>query len=997
MNRFLKSKRVLFLFLILTGITFGITLITTFVDYKAAIEVKKASLIDDVNREYELIQTLYNNGFSKDSILHIVRTAHQSLESIGKSSEFVIGVNNGNSINFLFRKSLYRKLQGNEVYAKSGLATPMRMAIENVYGAIKDKDYRGVEVYAGLNHFKPFGWGIVSKIDVEEVNKPFISTLFYSLIFAMIFTFIGAILFVKITNPMLYEIIKNEENLSITLHSIGDGVIATDEYGLVTTLNPVAEHLCGWSMEDAKGKPLTDIFNIVKADTRMAVVNPVRLVIESGNTIGLANHTILISKDGSEYQIADSAAPIKDTKGKISGVILVFSDITDKYKAEDKIRESEKFLKQTQRIANLGTYTMNIATGIWDSSEVLNEIFGINKDYDKSIAGWVNIIHSEWQQIMNAYFINDVIANKNKFDKEYKIIRQNDKTERWLHGLGDLIFNEKNEPILMIGTIQDITERKKAEEELVRLKEDFQSYFNMNSIGICITSKDKGWIAVNDSLCQMLGYTKEELSELTWSEMTHPDDILSDIDLFNQVISGEINEYSLDKRFYHKNGEIVCTTLNVVCNRNIDGSVNYLLASLIDITERSKAEMLINQQNHQLEAQYEEYMMLNEILRTTNYELKLSKEKAEESDNLKTAFLQNMSHEIRTPLNGILGFSNLLQEDNLKNEEIKEYTRVISQSGYRLMEIINNVLDISKIETGQIEISNITFSLNSMIADLYSFFSPFTLEKKIKLNYSTSLENSNCQITTDDTKLNQILTNLINNALKFTSEGDIDFGYEVLDEEIRFFVKDTGMGISPEFHNKIFNRFTQIDLKTTRGFEGAGLGLAICKGLVEKLGGKIWVESELSKGTSFFFTLPNNASRQEVSNNQKADLKINFEKRIKILIVEDDLTSCAYLSKVLKENHFVLIQVQNGLKAVESVKNISDIDLILMDIRMPVMDGIEATKQIKAIRPDLPIIAQTAYAFREERERILSIGCNDYLSKPIEKNKLLNLIKKYVG
>jgi len=294
------------------------------------------------------------------------------------------------------------------------------------------------------------------------------------------------------------------------------------------------------------------------------------------------------------------------------------------------------------------------------------------------------------------------------------------------------------------------------------------------------------------------------------------------------------------------------------------------------------------------------------------------------------------------------------------------------------------------------EIRDNTFSLNSTIQNLYSFFSLLAESKNIQLNYKTALDNTKSQIVTDETKLNQILTNLINNAIKFTQNGSIDFGYEIANNEIQFYVKDTGIGIAPEFQDKIFERFVQADLKISRGFEGAGLGLSICKGLVEKLGGKIWVESEVNKGSTFFFTIPYKPEISETKTEDEAKDETFSGKKIKTLIAEDDFTSYLYLSKVLKDSRFQLIHAENGREAVEFVKNTPDIDLVLMDMRMPEMDGFEATQQIKAIRPELPIIAQTAYAFQDEREKILSIGCDDYLSKPIDDNKLKILIKKFL-
>lgn len=236
-------------------------------------------------------------------------------------------------------------------------------------------------------------------------------------------------------------------------------------------------------------------------------------------------------------------------------------------------------------------------------------------------------------------------------------------------------------------------------------------------------------------------------------------------------------------------------------------------------------------------------------------ELLIAKERAEESDKLKTAFLQNMSHEIRTPLNGIIGFSELLNAEDISKDEIREFTTVISQSSKRLLEIVNNIIDISRIQTRQVTIEHESVSVNSILSNLSVFFSPFAKAKNLTLNYYNE-EDIYRTLVSDECKLNQILMNLINNAIKFTKTGKIDYGFEIKDNIIQFYVKDTGIGIPAEFQDKIFDRFIQVEQSMTKSYGGAGLGLPISKGLVELLGGRIWFESEIDRGTTFYFTLP---------------------------------------------------------------------------------------------------------------------------------------------
>jgi PAS domain S-box-containing protein len=415
---------------------------------------------------------------------------------------------------------------------------------------------------------------------------------------------------------------------------------------------------------------------------------------------------------------------------------------------------------------------------------------------------------------------------------------------------------------------------------------------------------------------------------------------------------------------------------------------------IIDITELKNTQDLLIEKNKELEEQYEEYMQLNEVLSKTNNDLEIAKQKAEQSDRLKTAFLQNMSHEIRTPLNGIIGFTSLLKDIENTREEINEYASVITQSGKRLVELVNNILDISLIETAQTTVHKEIFSLNDMISDLYNFYIPIAAAKNLDMIVDIPDNIDEKPIYSDQLKIHQIMSNLINNALKFTHKGSITFGYSIDKSNGRFFVKDTGIGIREESLTDIFDRFTQIDSSITRGFEGAGLGLSICKGMVEILEGRIWVDSKPGVGSAFYFDIP-----FDQAENRNFETPVNPKSSIsgkkKILIAEDDDISYEYLKKILDNHSYQLLYAKNGADAVWIVKNNPDIDLVLMDIKMPVMDGMEATKQIKKIRPELPIIAQTAYSFNEERALIMQAGCSDYLSKPIDREKLLKIIERY--
>ncbi|SNR33952.1 PAS domain S-box-containing protein [Lutibacter agarilyticus] len=379
----------------------------------------------------------------------------------------------------------------------------------------------------------------------------------------------------------------------------------------------------------------------------------------------------------------------------------------------------------------------------------------------------------------------------------------------------------------------------------------------------------------------------------------------------------------------------------------------------------------------------------------TEEKLTIALEKALESDRLKSAFLSNMSHEIRTPMNGILGFINLLNKPNLSQSQISEYSAIINKSGDRLLNTINDIIDISKIEAGEVIISIAETPINTLIEELYTFFLPEARRKGLTLKLEPSISKENLSINTDSHKLHGILTNLIKNAIKYTNEGSITLGYIFKQNFIEFFVKDSGIGIPKNRLQAIFNRFEQADIEDANVFEGSGLGLAISKAYTNMLGGEISVESTEGIGSTFKFTVLHNKKNIEME--KQFDYTENITSKIEhlnLLIVEDDVVSSYFLETILEDDFKKINTVENGVEAIEYCKNNQEIDLVLMDIKMPVMNGYDATKEIRKFNKDLLIIAQTAYAMQGDKEKAIEAGCNDYIVKPINKELLLETIHK---
>lgn len=471
---------------------------------------------------------------------------------------------------------------------------------------------------------------------------------------------------------------------------------------------------------------------------------------------------------------------------------------------------------------------------------------------------------------------------------------------------------------------------------------------------------------------------------------------LSEI-LINKLKEGGNDEINYELELIRGNGDFV--PLNVY-SRKIDwNNHKFFLTVTTDITEIKKYQEEILRKNKEIEIQNQEYLkLMNELMK--------SKEKAEESDRLKSAFLANMSHEIRTPMNGIIGFADLLEEGDLDDEKKKQFLQIIKNSGMQLLNIINDIIDISKIETGQIKFLEEKVHIISMMKELYSFFRPITSGKMLDFDIRITEQGDFDECITDGVKLRQILTNLINNAIKFTDCGQIEVTVKPGNRYLLFDVKDSGCGISKDDQEIVFDRFRQVENGSGTLQMGTGLGLAICKAYIEMNGGSIWVTSEIGKGSTFSFTWPFKSVQSLVSHlaggnlSRKSDQEIseiyNWKSKT-ILVAEDEAVNFYYVKELLTPTEANVVKVINGAEVLNYLANNPAPDIVLMDLKMPVMNGFQTTVEIRKQNKKIPIVAVTAYAFAGEKDKALEAGCNAFVHKPFRKEELLEVISLYIG
>lgn len=654
-----------------------------------------------------------------------------------------------------------------------------------------------------------------------------------------------------------------------------------------------------------------------------------------------------------------------------NGGLGIVEDITERVKAEQELKKKENHFRilssLTTDAASVLTFNSDKSFNReWISNSLLTTI-GYTAEEIDSFEKWSRIVHPD---DLNAYKESvGKILSGDKVSLDFRIIAKNGNIF-WVNNTVYPEYNDAGVPVRLISALKDITEKKETEQALSYQKNFLDTIINVAPVGIWLAAPDGTYPIINKNFSDLIGYgtssfsvTPEELERcLTSDRIAAKSESPIEVEEEITFVDGKKHTIKVFKR--------------KVLNAN--GSLLGILGISTDVTERKRYEKA-----------------LVEAL-----------EKAEESDRLKSAFLANMSHEIRTPLNGIIGFSKYLRNfPETSREETLKFLNIICNSADHLLNLINDIIDISKIEVGQLKIAAESVNLNLLLNEIYTFYysaNPDLSKRGIGFRISTSLSDFESSIIVDKVRLRQIFNNLIGNALKFTKSGSVEFGYELTPDKnyVRFFVSDTGIGIPKDKVDLIFQSFRQADPDITKKYGGTGLGLAISKSLVELMGGNIWVESQPETGSTFYFTLPfikttMSAVPTEVSI-EISDMMNKF-KGIRVLIAEDDANSLFYLKTVLQNSGLICLEALNGREAVNTFLKNPDLDLILMDLKMPELSGFEAIKEIRKVNPKIPILVQTAHVFNDEKVLCSAMGCDNFISKPIDVNILFSNISQMLN
>lgn len=776
---------------------------------------------------------------------------------------------------------------------------------------------------------------------------------------------IGVIEFVRdvtIQHKALRALENSEKRYKGLFETTGTATCIFNDNGYITLCNSEFESLCQASLNDIlkQQKKWSDFVHPDDLD-KMKAYHKRRSAGEKN--VPTSYEFKFVDQTKKIKYVHLNITVIQDTNERIASL----TDLTSLKETQTALVEQKEKYKTIFRSVTNGIIIIDNNNIIRDVNPAACKIYGYTK---KEMSGMkvLNLIHKDYEPVYNS-FIQSI--NKKGYFKGESLDVRKDGTLINIDVTGTSIVLDGEKYLLAV--LYDVTKQKKSQKALIDSEKKFEELATLLPQAIFETDIDGVITYTNEWGYKITGYTPSDLKKgKSIRDLIIKREYLKmkfNIARIYKGVNTLPNEYTVLRKDGTTFPALIYSKPIIKNNQPVG-----LRGAMVDISAQKETEK----------------------------ELKEAKEKAEESDRLKSAFLANVSHEIRTPMNGILGFSELLKNRHLPEDKKNLYLDIISTNGNHLVKILDDVIDISKIEGNQIKIEFHECNLNALLNGLYTSYTTKIKHKNdLEIKLHKALPDNDSFIFVDETRLRQIISNLLSNSAKFTENGQIEFGYVIKNYEvIEFFVKDTGPGISLVKQKFIFDQFRQVDESNTRQYGGTGIGLTLAQRLVHLMGGEIWVNSKEGEGAVFNFVLPYHPvpHNHEISESMKRSNKMYNWKGKTILIVEDEKTNYFYISELLSPTHATLIHAENGDKAIEIFEKQKDkIDLILMDIRLPFKSGYEIGKIIRNMKNDIPIIAQTAYAMKEDRYKSFEAGFNDYIAKPFNREHFLTIIQQYLS
>ncbi|HKS29613.1 MAG TPA: PAS domain S-box protein [Pyrinomonadaceae bacterium] len=800
---------------------------------------------------------------------------------------------------------------------------------------------------------------------------------------------LGVFLFVALVISSLMERARGAErktrlgeaSLRTTLQSIGDAVISTDAEGRVIFMNPVAQALTGWPLDEAVGRRLPEVFHIVNEHSRQPVESPTEKVLRDGMVVGLANHTLLLARDGREIPIDDSGAPIRDEEGRITGVVLVFHDITERRRGEEAALKLAAIVESAED-AIFGK-TLEGVINSWNKGA--QRLYGYTAE--EAIGRNVSMLVPEERMDELASIMERLRGGESI--EHFETIRRTKEGQLVHVALTISVIKNVAGGIIGASTIaRNITERRQAEEALRESEERFAKAFASSPLALTITSLKTGRLMeVNETFTQLSGYARDEAVGRSTVELglwARPSDREAELGLIAETGKVHNTEY----RFLMRDGRKLVGMLSA--ERIVIGGEPCALTVIQDITEQKRAE--------------EERERLFHLERQARRE-------AEEANRLKDEFLATLSHELRTPLTAMLGWTRMLRTRMLDEKTSRHALATIERNVRSQTQLIEDLLDVSRIITGKLRLDTRPVELASVIEAAIDSIQPAAEAKEILLE--RAIDPTAGPVLGDPARMQQVVWNLLSNAVKFTPKGGrVQVALERSDSYAAISVTDTGAGISHDFLPYVFDRFRQADSSSTRSHGGLGLGLAIVRHLVELHGGAVEAASQgAQRGACFTVKLPLMAVniRRDGAGEGKGDGIATGEgavldcppllKGLRILVVDDEEDAQQLLATILRQCEAVVETASSAQQAIEAARA-SHPDLLISDIGMPDEDGYDLLERVRK-DPDpevkeVPAVALTGYASEEDRARSFAAGFQIHLTKPIDPQALIAAISQLV-